>query len=647
MSAKWSENTDDGSLEKSDKAGADSGSQASSPVTPASNVPAVTDAERELAHQATEEFEKGNYDLCMKHLHKLNDSRSQDARVGHNLAIVEYYKTKFTKTNDFKRALKEISTKNHVNLDNIVGLDDVDQCVMYYNHAVMLYHTRQYNSALAIMDKVFQYIEPMGKENLSRRVVFFLVELLLSTHQPERAMGMLAFFEKNLLGNGKSSSPSGDKEKDSKEKDDKSTKDKDKDRDTSADGNGSDAWRARISQYKARCHIMVKSMKSCKREVKGLMNTLGLTTPVIYMKSQFEYLRGNYRKSIKVLNSASGGASAELQMLGLPTMYYNNLGVIHFYMRKHNLGALYFRKAIQENERLCKDLKAAEQTKTGRPVHTLGVSQHYELIYNMGLQLLHSSRPEAAFDCLLETIHMYRVNPRLWLRLAECCIMAYRPNNDDDRKLENRLKVVDGSVGSGVHRKLMLGSGIQEARPGCESSAIPVCTLEFASLCLKNALLLLPEDPLDNLPSTSEDGQETSKPTNENIMVSAPPSSPMKGPEVASVRCSVLAAGSYVALCLNDHITALKWAEKLLKQPRLSPALKYVGHMYTAEAKVALDHIADAVSHLNPDSVTDISLLPPETKQEQEKGEKNGERDPQETTERGMYYVLYIWAIFV
>ncbi len=44
---------------------------------------------------------------------------------------------------------------------------------------------------------------------------------------------------------------------------------------------------------------------------------------------------------------------------------------------------------------------------------------------------------------------------------------------------------------------------------------------------------------------------------------------------------------------------------------------RYCGHMYKAEALVALDRIADAVSHLNIDNVTDISTVPPEPKPDQ------------------------------
>lgn len=62
------------------------------------------------------------------------------------------------------------------------------------------------------------------------------------------------------------------------------------------------------------------------------------------------------------------------------------------------------------------------QRRTSRPLHTMGFSRHYELLYNAGIQLLHAGRPLAAFDCLIETVQVYSTNPRLWLRLAECCI---------------------------------------------------------------------------------------------------------------------------------------------------------------------------------------------------------------------------------
>jgi len=58
-----------------------------------------------------------------------------------------------------------------VSLDDIAALDDVDQCIIYYNHAVILYYLKQYKAAFTILDKVMQFIESMGMN-------FFIVFVL-------------------------------------------------------------------------------------------------------------------------------------------------------------------------------------------------------------------------------------------------------------------------------------------------------------------------------------------------------------------------------------------------------------------------------------------------------------------------------------
>jgi len=42
----------------------------------------------------------------------------------------------------------------------------------------------------------------------------------------------------------------------------------------------------------------------------------------------------------------------------------------------------------------------------------------------------------------------------------------------------------------------------------------------------------------------------------------------------------------------------------------------YIGHLYVAEAQVALDRISYAIDHLNADLLTDISTVYPEQKQD-------------------------------
>lgn len=74
-------------------------------------------------------------------------------------------------------------------------------------------------------------------------------------------------------------------------------------------------------------------------------------------------------------------------------------------------------------------LLIAEGSLSGQPLHVIGASVKTELMFNLGISLLHARKPEEAFDCLIEAIQMYHMNPRLWLRLTECCIMTHKKVN--------------------------------------------------------------------------------------------------------------------------------------------------------------------------------------------------------------------------
>lgn len=58
-------------------------------------------------------------------------------------------------------------------------------------------------------------------------------------------------------------------------------------------------------------------------------------------------------------------------------------------------------------------------------------------------------------------------------------------NNDEDRKLEKRLEVIQGSDGSGIHRKLRLGPGLKKDNP----RSVPNCF--FFQFCKTSFVLYL------------------------------------------------------------------------------------------------------------------------------------------------------------
>jgi CCR4-NOT transcription complex subunit 10 len=86
-------------------------------------------------------------------------------------------------------------------------------------------------------------------------------------------------------------------------------------------------------------------------------------TEGLFIKSNFEYVRHNERKAVKILNSAS----KENQVLKtgecVSAMYFNNLGCLHFQMQKYNLASFYFRRAIAENEKALALIATVDKSK--------------------------------------------------------------------------------------------------------------------------------------------------------------------------------------------------------------------------------------------------------------------------------------------
>ncbi|XP_029593564.1 CCR4-NOT transcription complex subunit 10 isoform X1 [Salmo trutta] len=609
--------------------------------------PGISDQEKAIAANALEAFTAGNYEESLKHLGKLQELNKEDYKIALNKAIAEFYKSGQTTTCTLKQTLIAMKNQVHTSMEDIDGLDDVENSLLYYNQAIIHYHMRQYSEAIAIGERLYQFLEPF-EEKFALAVCFLLVDLYLLTYQPEKALHLLAVLEKlSVQGNNKNGKG---ESVNSANKDGRNQK---------AEFIGMiEAAKSKMHQYKVRAYIQMKSSKACKREIKSVMNTAGNSASSLFLKSNFEYLRGNYRKAVKLLNSSNIAEHPGAIKTGecVRCMFWNNLGCIHFAMGKHNLGIFYFKKALQENDHTCAQLGDGGATGNGQskqfsgiPMCALLANKRYELLYNCGIQLLHIGRPLAAFDCLMDAVQVYHSNPGLWLRLAECCIAANKGSLEQDNKgLPSKKGIVQAIVGQGYHRKIILASQSTQNTiySDGQSAAIPVASMEFAAICLRNGLVLLPdhqqqENKAENGPKTpsqsgsTESGSENSdacsgKGQEGDKFLSAAPSSPLRKQEVENLRCSLLACSAYVALVLGDNLMALNHAEKLLHQTKLSGSLKFLGHLYAAEALISLDRISEAIGHLNPENITDVSMGV--LSSEQDQGPDKGDLEPVESS---------------
>lgn len=89
----------------------------------------------------------------------------------------------------------------------------------------------------------------------------------------------------------------------------------------------------------------------------------------------------------------------------------------------------------------------------------------------------------------------------------------------------------------------------------CEavSASIPMPSLEFGSLCVRNAVLLLQNNTFDYSPS------HTPLDTHKEYLLGC-----------------IQSAGAYIALCLGDPVVALKYSQELLKCEKINKVHKYV-----------------------------------------------------------------------
>lgn len=88
----------------------------------------------------------------------------------------------------------------------------------------------------------------------------------------------------------------------------------------------------------------------------------------------------------------------------------------------------------------------------------------------------------------------------------------------------------------------------------CEavSAAIPMPSLEFGSLCIRNAVFLFQNNTIDYSPSHTQVNMYKDH-----------------------LFGCIQSAGSYIALCLGDPVVALKYSQDLLKSDKINKVHKY------------------------------------------------------------------------
>ncbi|KAF5177605.1 Ccr4-not transcription complex subunit [Thalictrum thalictroides] len=417
----------------------------------------------------------------------------------------------------------------------------------------------------------------------------------------------------------------------------------------------------KLHLYKVRLLILTRNLKAAKREVKIAMNIARArdSSTALLLKSQLEYARGNHRKAIKLLMTSCNRTEA-----GMPSIFNNNLGCIYNQLRKHHTSTVFFSKALKSSSRL----------RSEKPLKLPTFSQDKSLliVYNCGMQYLICGKPFVAAQCFQKAGLVFYNQPLLWLRIAECCLLALEKGFLEVTRVPNNEEIRLHVVGKGKWRHLIVEDrestvnhldNTEHKDGSMSSSDQQKLSIPFAQRCLLNALHLLNNFELslskDALPSPvdeDESNQRSPKDSNHktlsvgdsrasNISQANANGDANDSKGAASlntttqssasvyedrrrennmIKQAVLADLAFVELTLENPLKALSAAESLLRLPECSRILIFLGHMYAAEALCHLNRPKEAAEHLSVYMLDGINANFPYSEEDREKwrGEK-------------------------
>ncbi|KAG0558635.1 hypothetical protein KC19_10G042700 [Ceratodon purpureus] len=658
-----------------------------------------------LAKEAAQLFHSRSYQGCLLILHQLQLHNDEDPKVRHNIAVAEYYRDGCTNPQKLLEVLSQVKARNEElaraaeeqqegnssastsgstnstggngglssatrtnSVDVVAYMEDYDTSIPNLNNAMIMYHLQRYAAAMSILEPLYRNIEPID-EAAALRVCLLMLDITLASGQPGKAAEVLQYMEKAfgyLLPPTEASSTAPTLASSTPETESlianteqtlaRTASDEVLEEDSftlgslEVDSSQNLGSRAPITPaiaarekpippvdvklllhlYRVRLFLSARNLKASKREIKSALNLSRENMTALLLKAQLEYCRGNYRKAIKQLTLCIGRADP-----GMRGMLLSNLGCIHHRLRKDQTAALYFRKALQ----------AFAISERREPLSVLGFSQDRSLsiIYNAGLQQLSCGNPILASRCFQEAAALYYNRPLLWLRLAECCIVALEKGlleNTTTTKSEVKVTV----VGEGAWRRVVLPGGslnptvvngalvlkVDESEGDVQipdggekwfvSGKSHKLSLSFAIQCLQIATCLFDRCDAKAAEAAAEaavalaevkdaDDTQSSKgggasPKGEakdtkSLVAAVAAIEEHKMHETAALRMWALAALSYCQLGVGHPLRALRSAEELLRQTSCARPYMLLGHMYAAEALCQLERPQEALEHLS------------------------------------------------
>lgn len=483
---------------------------------------------------AHECYIKKDYTGALQHLNELETLvGTSNKRVQHNKAVVEFMISDMKNVDKLKKAIAQLTGLAFPDIET----KDLSFPFLLYNYAVLLYHSRYYYQCTVLLERLLG-CKNVKDNKLFQQIVLLLLEASLCRRTYEKTLDIAKAHGDPLKANSEVSEL--------------------------------------FERLVSRAQLLLGQKVKLNLKPDSIEN--------VFIIAQQQYLNGDVKDAATTLGqykTLKYNYDLKTQGEDIWAAINNNLGVIYLSIKKPFLASKYFQHAVKEHFKAmeCEDSEKLIACRD-RPLY----------VFNLGLALLAANNSEGAFECLVEAARHYPNNPRIWLHLAECCVK--KCCNDEAQQYTVK------KLGSGPHTRILLSKeGKDKYSTAGESFAIPSLSLEFAALCLRNAITLLPNQEVP---------ADVTAP-----IIQAPPGPPINWKQRCELKNSTFVLQSYVLLHLQDPLSALMSANELLSQTEASSSHKAWAHIYAAEALINLDRTTDAVEHLHPPMIHDlVSVLP-------------------------------------
>ncbi|KAA8535153.1 hypothetical protein F0562_030156 [Nyssa sinensis] len=623
-----------------------------------------------LAKEAGLLFQSGKFVECIDELNQLLQKKEGDPKILHNIAITEYFRDGCSDPKKFLEVLNNVKKRSeelahasgeHVeaisnagnkailgskgtnsmanqfsvaNSSPIVYIDEFDTSVTLLNIAIIWFHLHEYSKALSILEPLYQKIEPIDEATALHICLLFL-DVALASRNPWKFADVINYVEKaycvgNLISQG---------------------------------DNGSSAQQQSSNLVAKSSSLPSNSSAADAFNLDSAASENSSENPLSRALSEDTL---EYETFISTLDN-SGHSLARLSGLQssndfsrIPADQSISTNDLRLKLHLYKVRLLLLTRNVKAAKR---EVKMAMNIARGKD-SSMALLLKSQLEYARGnyrkaikLLMASSNRTDMvlAARCFHKASLIFYDRPLLWLRIAECCLLAREKG-----LLKSSVAPSNGSevkvhvIGKGKWRQLVLEDGI--SRNGqvdlvgrddwfLGDDGQPSLSMSLARQCLFNALHLLNCSELKHtksgLPcsSTLEENESREAESSKNENYKSVSSGESKASTLTAgsgqinangdvkeqkagnsqnailqssildyedicrrenqmIEQALLADLAYVELELENPLNALSTARSLLKLRECSRIYIFLGNVYAAESLCLLDQPKEAAEHL-------------------------------------------------